>query len=91
MNKAELIAKIAEGSGLKKCEAEKFVDTFVDTVKSAMAEGDKVQLIGFGTFEVKAREAKEGVNPATGAKIQIAACKVPAFKPSKAFKEELNK
>ena len=91
MNKTEFISKLAEGAGMKKCEAEKFLDTFVASVKEVMEAGDKLQLIGFGTFEAKSREAKEGVNPATGAKIQIPACKVPAFKPSKAFKDELNK
>lgn len=91
MNKSELVAKIAEDTQLKKADAEKFVDAFVATVKEVMAGGDKLQLVGFGTFEAKERAAKTGVNPATGEKIEIAACKVPSFKPGKSLKDELNK
>ena len=91
MNKSELLAKLAEGTGLKKGDAEKFLDSFVSTVKEVIASGDKLQLVGFGTFEAKEREERTGVNPATGEKITIAACKIPAFKPGKRFKEELNK
>ncbi len=91
MNKNEFIARVAENAGMKKSDADKFLDAFIATVKEAMANGDKVQFIGFGTFEVKDREAKEGINPLTMEKIQIPASKVPAFKPSKTFKDELNK
>ena len=91
MNKNEFIAKIAEDAALKKGDAEKFLDAFIATVKEDMVSGDKLQLVGFGTFEAKERSAKEGINPATGAKIQIPACKVPAFKPGKALKDEINK
>ncbi len=91
MNKSELVAKIAADADLKKGDAEKFLDAFVATVKEVIAAGDKIQLVGFGTFEAKERGAREGVNPATGEKISILACKVPSFKPGKGLKEELNK
>ena len=91
MNKNELIAKIAEDTELKKVDVEKVLESFVCNVTKVMAAGDKLQLVGFGTFEGKARAEKEGINPATGAKIKIAACKVPAFKPGKALKDEINK
>lgn len=91
MNKGEFIAKIAEDTAMKKADAEKFFDAFVSNVKDLMAKGDKLQIVGFGTFEAKERAAKNGVNPATGEKISIAACKVPAFKPAKSLKDELNK
>lgn len=91
MNKNEFIAKIAADTDLKKADAEKFFDAFVANVKEVMASGDKLQIVGFGTFEAKERAEKEGVNPATGEKIKIAACKVPSFKPGKALKDELNK
>lgn len=83
MNKSELVAKIAADADLKKGDAEKFLDAFVATVKEVIAAGDKIQLVGFGTFEAKERGAREGVNPATGEKISIPACKVPSFKPGK--------
>ena len=91
MNKSELVAKIAADADLKKGDADKFLDAFVATVKEVIAAGDKIQLVGFGTFEAKERGAREGVNPATGEKISIPACKVPSFKPGKGLKEELNK
>ena len=91
MNKSELVAKIAADADLKKGDAEKFLDAFVATVKEVIAAGDKIQLVGFGTFEAKERGAREGVNPAAGEKISIPACKVPSFKPGKGLKEELNK
>ena len=91
MNKSEFIAKLAEEAGLKKADAEKFFDAFVSNVKELMANGDKLQIVGFGTFEAKDRAAKSGVNPATGEKIEIAACKMPSFKPAKSLKDELNK
>ncbi len=91
MNKSEIVAKIAEDTSCKKGDVEKILDAFVANVKDAMAKGEKVQLVGFGTFEAKDRAEKEGVNPATGEKIKIAACKVPSFKAGKALKDEVNK
>ncbi len=89
MNKATLIAQIAEKSGLERKQAEKALDAFVDTVTSALKEGDKVQLVGFGSFEVKERAAHSGRNPATGETIEIQASKSPVFKPGKTFKDAL--
>ena len=91
MTKAELIAKMSEDTGLTKGDAEKFMDAFVKEVTELMKSGDKLQLIGFGTFEAKERAARTGINPSTGAKVEIAACKVPTFKPGKGLKDELNK
>lgn len=91
MNKSEFIAKLAEDTALKKSDAEKVFDAFVANIKELMVKGDKLQIAGFGTFEVKDRAAKNGINPLTGEKIEIAACKVPSFKPAKALKDELNK
>lgn len=87
MNKTELIAAIAEKSGVSKKDAEKVVSSTFDVITEAMANGDKVALVGFGTFEVRERAAREGKNLHTGETIQIAACKVPAFKAGKALKE----
>lgn len=89
MNKATLIAQIAEKSGLERKQAEKALDAFVDTVTSALKAGDKVQLVGFGTFEVKERAAHSGRNPATGDTIEIPASKSPVFKAGKTFKDAL--
>ena len=89
MNKTELVAAIAENAGLSKKDSEKALAAFVSVVTDELKKGEKVQLVGFGTFESKARAAREGKNPQTGAKIQIAACKVPAFKAGKAFKDML--
>ena len=91
MNKNEFVAKLAEDTGLKKSEAERFLDVFVINLKEVIANDDKLQLLGFGTFEAKKRDAKEGINPLTKEKISIPACKIPSFKPSKAFKDEINK
>ena len=91
MNKSEFIAKLAEDTAMKKADAEKVFDAFVANIKELMVKGDKLQIAGFGTFEVKDRAAKNGINPLTGEKIEIAACKVPSFKPAKALKDELNK
>ena len=88
MNKVTLIAKIAEKSGLNKKQAEMALAAFVDTITEALKEDDKVQLMGFGTFEVKERSARTGRNPATGATIEIPASKIPAFKPGKGFRDE---
>ena len=87
MTKVELIAAVAEKAGLSKKDAEKAVNATVKTITEGMKKDGKVQLVGFGTFEVRERAAREGKNPATGAKIKIAACKVPAFKAGKALKD----
>lgn len=91
MNKVELIAAVAEKAGLSKKDAEKAVAAFVDSVVDAVAAGDKVQLVGFGTFEVRAREARTGRNPRTRETITIPASKQPVFKAGKAFKETVSK
>lgn len=88
MNKAALIAKIAEKTGLTKKQAETAANAFTDTILEALKEGDKVQLIGFGTFEVKERAARVGHKPGTGETIEIAAKKTPVFRAGKAFKDE---
>lgn len=80
MNKTELIDKIAAGSGLTKADSKKALEATVAAIKEALVAGDKVQLVGFGTFSVNERPAREGINPATKAKIQIAAKKVAKFK-----------
>ena len=90
MNKTELIEAIAKDSGLKKKDAEAALVAFVDVVEKALADGEKVQLVGFGTFETKTRAAREGRNPKTGETIKIAASKYPAFSAGKAFKDKLN-
>jgi DNA-binding protein HU-beta len=89
MNKATLIQQIAEKSGIERKQAEKALDAFVDVVTSALKEGDKVQLVGFGSFEVKERAAHSGRNPATGETIEIPASKSPVFKAGKTFKDAL--
>ncbi len=90
MNKTELVAAVAEKAGLSKKDADKAVAAVIEAVVDTLKAGDKVALVGFGTFEVRARAAREGKNPATGEKIQIAASKVPAFKAGKALKDALN-
>lgn len=89
MNKGELINKIAE-AGLTKKDAGVALDAAINAVSDALAKGDSVQLIGFGTFSVKERAAREGRNPATGETIKIAASKNVAFKPGKALKDKVN-
>lgn len=89
MKKAEFVAKIAEKSGLTRKQAEIAVAAFTQTVTEALKDGDKVQLTGFGTFEVKDRPARSGRNPATGETIEIAASKAPVFKAGKGLKEEI--
>jgi DNA-binding protein HU-beta len=89
MNKATLIAQIAERSGLERKQAEKALEAFIDTVTQALKEGDKVQLVGFGSFEVKERAAHTGRNPATGEAIEIPASKTPVFKAGKTFKDAM--
>ncbi len=91
MKKAELIAAIAEKAELSKKDAEKALNATIDTIINAVAEGDKIQLTGFGTFEQRQRNARTGVDPRTGNSIEIAASKVPAFKAGKGFKDIVNK
>ena len=91
MNKAELIAKIAEESKLTKKAAETALDAFMTSVEGALKKGEKVQLVGFGTFEVRQRAARKGRNPQTKAEIKIPASKAPVFKAGKAIKELVNK
>lgn len=90
MNKAELIAKIAEESKLTKKAAEAALDAFVSSVEGALKAGQKVQLVGFGTFEVRQRAARKGRNPQTKAEIKIPASKAPVFKSGKALKDLVN-
>ncbi len=91
MNKTELIAAVAEQAAITKKDAEKALSAVIDSITNAMAEGDKVQLVGFGTFEVRARDARKGKNPRTGEIINIPASKVRAFKAGKALKDIVNK
>ncbi|OLN23246.1 DNA-binding protein [Domibacillus antri] len=87
MNKTDLINEVAEAAELSKKDATKAVDALFDAIQNTLAKGDKVQLIGFGNFEVRERSARKGRNPQTGEEIEIAASKVPAFKPGKALKD----
>ena len=91
MNKAELVAAVAEKAEISKKDAEKAVKAFTDAVAEELAKGGKVQLVGFGNFEVSERPAREGRNPRTGETMTIAASKTPKFKPGKALKDEINK
>ena len=90
MNKTELIAAIAEKTALTKKDAEKALKAFTDTVTEELKKGEKVQLVGFGTFEVSERAAREGRNPQTGAAMKIKASKSPKFKAGKALKDAVN-
>ena len=89
MNKTELIAAIAEQAEISKKDAEKALKAFVDVVTEQLKEGEKVQLVGFGTFEVRERAARQGRNLHTGETIEIEASKYPAFKAGKALKDAL--
>lgn len=91
MKKSELIAAIAEKSGLSKKDSEKALAATIDTIVETVAAGDKIQLVGFGTFEQRQRNARTGIDPRTGNSIEIAASKVPAFKAGQAFKTAVNK
>ncbi len=91
MNKTELVAAIAEKAELSKKDAEKAVKAFVEVVSSTMASGEKVQVVGFGTFEVSERAARTGRNPRTNKPMKIKASKAPKFKAGKALKEQVNK
>ena len=90
MNKTELIAAVANKTGLSKKDAEGAVKAFTDVVAEELKNGGKVQLVGFGTFEVSERAARTGRNPQTGAEMQIPASKAPKFKAGKALKDSLN-
>lgn len=90
MSKTELVSAIAEISELTKKDAEKALSAFIEVVTEELKKGEKVQLVGFGTFETVRREAREGRNPHTGETIQIAATNVPKFKPGKALKDAVN-
>lgn len=90
MNKTELISEVAQKANITKKDADKIVNAFFATVESALKAGDKVQLVGFGTFEVRERQARKGRNPQTGQEISIPATKVPAFKAGKALKDAVD-
>ena len=90
MNKTELVAAIAKKTELSKKDAEKALKAFTDVVAEELKKGEKIQLVGFGTFEVRQREAREGRNPRTGETMTIAASKAPAFKASSALKNVIN-
>lgn len=90
MNKTELVAAVAEQADISKKDAEKVLKAFVDVVTEEMKKGEKVQLVGFGTFEVSERAAREGRNPQTGKTMRIEACKAPKFKAGKALKDAVN-
>ena len=90
MNKTEFIAAVAEKAEISKKDSEKALKAFVDVVTEQLKAGDKVQLVGFGTFEVSERAAREGRNPQTGKTMTIAACKAPKFKAGKALKDAIN-
>lgn len=90
MNRVELITAMAAKSGLSKKDSEVVLKAFVDVVTDELKKGEKVQLVGFGTFEVSERGAREGRNPQTGATMTIAACKAPKFKAGKALKDAIN-
>lgn len=91
MNKSELISRVAEKTGPSKKAAGESVEAVLSSIEEALANGEKVTLVGFGTFEVRNRAARKGVNPATGETIDIAATKVPAFKSGKALKEAVSR
>ena len=90
MNKTELIAAVAAKTELTKKDTEKVLKAFTDVVADELKKGEKVQLVGFGTFEVSERAAREGRNPQTGKTMKIAACKAPKFKAGKALKDAVN-
>ncbi len=90
MNKTELIAALAEKTGSRKQDAEKALNAFVDVVTEALAEGNRVQIVGFGSFEVKERAARTARNPRTGEEITIEASKAPVFKAGKALKDAVD-
>lgn len=90
MNKADLIDAVADAADISKAAAARAVDGMVNAISGALAGGDQVSLVGFGTFSVKERAARQGRNPQTGASINIAAAKIPSFKAGKALKDAVN-
>jgi DNA-binding protein HU-beta len=90
MNKTELTDAVAEAADMTKADAARALDAVINTISDALANGDQVGVVGFGTFLVRERAARTGRNPQTGEEIQIAAAKVPAFKPGKALKDAVN-
>lgn len=90
MNKTELISAVAEKAEISKKDSEKALKAFIDVVTDELKNGEKIQLVGFGTFEVSERAAREGRNPQTGKTMKIAACKAPKFKAGKALKDAVN-
>ena len=90
MNKTELTDVVADATDLTKADAARAVDSVLGTITTALAKGEQIGIVGFGTFLVRDRAARTGRNPQTGAEIQIAAAKVPAFKPGKALKDAVN-
>ena len=91
MTKAELVEAVAKSAGLTKSDSEKAVSAFIDSVSGALKSGDRVTLVGFGSFEVASRQARTGRNPQTGKEINIAEAKVPKFRPGKALKDAVAK
>ncbi|MDK8272715.1 integration host factor subunit alpha [Lactobacillus crispatus] len=91
ISKKQLVDQIATKTDATKTDINTILDAYIDVVKSNVAEGNKVQLVGFGAFELRHRAARKGRNPQTGKEIEIAASNVPAFKPGKSFKDEVNK
>lgn len=91
ISKKKLVDQIAAKTDATKTDINTILDAYIDVVKSNVAEGNKVQLVGFGAFELRHRAARKGRNPQTGKEIEIAASNVPAFKPGKSFKDEVNK
>lgn len=87
MNKAELITAVSEKSSISKKDAESAINAFIATVSETLKSGDKIQLVGFGTFETTERTARIGRNPQTGADMEIPACTIPKFKPGRALKD----
>ncbi len=90
MNKSQLVDKISEGADLSKAAAGRALDSFIEAVGGALKAGDQVSLVGFGTFALRERASRTGRNPQTGATIEIAAAKIPAFKAGKALKDAVN-
>ena len=90
MNKGELVNALAAKSGLSKKDSETALNAMVEVISTSLAKGDKVQLIGFGTFETRKRPARSARNPRTGETVKVAACKAPAFKAGKALKDKVN-
>ena len=91
MNKTELIAAVSEKTSVSKKDCEKTISAMLDQVAESLAQGDKVQIVGFGSFEVKERQARTGRNPKTGEAVEIAASKAPVFKAGKALKDAVSK